>query len=152
MSRTRAVVGLGNPFRRDDGVAPVVLERLRDRPVADEVAVFDLGDAGFRLLHVLAEFDVVVVVDAVRFGGDPGEHVVARPDELASLGEREGTHDTAVLDLVETSDRLEEAPADVLVFGVQPARTGYGEGLSDPVESAVPALVDALAERLSPPE
>ncbi|MFW5905883.1 MAG: hydrogenase maturation protease [archaeon] len=75
----RAVVALGNPYRRDDGVGPALLEELAQRDLPD-VDLLDLGDATFELVHVLAAHDVVVIVDAVNFGGDPGEIAVFDPD------------------------------------------------------------------------
>src|ERR1043165_8817449 len=59
------VIGVGNPFRRDDGVGPAVVEALRDHvPDGTVLAVSD-GEPS-RMLDLWHGADTVVVVEAVR--------------------------------------------------------------------------------------
>ena len=52
--KTTAIIGLGNPLMRDDGVGIRVVERIRDdsRLPAD-VEVLDLGTGGLTVLHAI---------------------------------------------------------------------------------------------------
>ena len=63
----RRRVGIGNPFRGDDAVGPVVAERLR----AAGAVVLDCADEPTRLLDQWEGFRTVVVVDALR-SASPG--------------------------------------------------------------------------------
>ncbi|WP_195837562.1 hydrogenase maturation protease [Halorhabdus sp. CBA1104] len=143
MASERAVVGLGNPYRRDDGVGPALIDRLaaQDLPSTD---LLDLGDAGFELVHVLTDYEAVVIVDAVRFGGDPGEYIVFDPDETTTLGENGATHDADPEAFLDIADRIGDAPASVRLFGIQPATTEFGERFSPAVSGALPAATAAL--------
>lgn len=143
------VVGLGNPLRRDDGVVMVLLESLRERGIPAGVELVDLGDGGFRLLYTLEEFERALVVDAVEFGGEPGEHAVFTPEEVRSMGDHRSAHDANLVQLLEASAERSDHPDSLRVFAIQPADQSMGEGLSDALEAQVPQLVEALEDRIA---
>ncbi|MFB6200607.1 MAG: hydrogenase maturation protease [Halorhabdus sp.] len=143
MTAERAVVALGNPYRRDDGVGPALVDRLRDRDLP-AVDCLDLGDAGFDLVHVAMDYDAVVIVDAVDFGGDPGETAVFDPANANALSDQTGTHGTDAFELLEVAGRLRGVSPPVRVLGVQPGEMGFGEDLSPAVTDAVPEAADVL--------
>ncbi|WP_135663825.1 hydrogenase maturation protease [Halorhabdus rudnickae] len=147
MSADRAVVALGNPYRRDDGVGPALLARLRDRDLPS-VDCLDLGDAGFDLVHVVMDYEGVVIVDAVDFGGDAGEIDVFDPADATEMVDRRGTHATDLFELFELGDGLAETETAIRVVGIQPAETGFGEGLSPAIAERAPAALDALERAL----
>ncbi|WEL17135.1 Hydrogenase maturation protease [Halorhabdus sp. SVX81] len=138
MTADRAIVALGNPYRRDDGVGPALVGRLREEGLSS-VDCLDLGDAGFELVHVVADYDAVVIVDAVDFGGDPGEIVVFDPADPETATGRRGTHGTDPFELLEVASRVADTNPSIRVVGIQPAETGYGDGLSQPVSDSLPA-------------
>jgi hydrogenase maturation protease len=72
------VLGLGNPLAGADAFGPGVVERLREEP---PVARIDVADAGTDLLDWIARFadyDHVVLVDAVAVD-DPSDAPAATP-------------------------------------------------------------------------
>lgn len=142
----RGVIGLGNPFRGDDGVVFELFDRIEPRFEGLDVTFVDVGDGNLRLLHVIGGFDRVLVVDAVRFGGDPGDHVVFDPAEATSRRSHESSHDADLFALLELAEEMGIAPERVLVFGIEPERTEMGAGLSEPVARRLPALCEALAD------
>ena len=70
------VLGLGNDILTDDAVgllvARAVATRLRDDPA---VAVRETTEMGLALLDEVADFDTVVLVDAVQTGRVPPGHI-----------------------------------------------------------------------------
>jgi len=147
---TALVVGVGNRARRDDGVGPVVAERVgAARPDLDVVEVS--GDAT-RMLDLWAGADLVVVVDAVRTG-DPvgscrrwswregGWDGAPPPSQVSS-------HLVGVREAVDLAAALDRLPATLVVVGVEVADLGLGPGLSplvaDAVEDAVALVVATL--------
>lgn len=66
------VLGLGNDILTDDAVgllvARAVAERLRDRP---QIAVRETTEMGLALLDEIADFDALILVDAVQTGRVP---------------------------------------------------------------------------------
>ena len=81
------VAGIGNTFLSDDGFGVEVIARLRDRELPDGVELVDTGIRGMHLAYQLLDgYDVLVLVDAVARGSDPGtlyvlEHDLDAPHE-----------------------------------------------------------------------
>ena len=53
-------------------------------------------------------------------------------------------HDAGLREALQLAEALGVLPAEVILFGVQPARLDWQEGLSPPVEAALPDLVAAI--------
>lgn len=138
-----ALMGIGNRWRGDDAAGPAVIDRVSGRV---EAVCVDAGEAPERHLgEVVAEGPArIVLIDAVDFGGVPGEVGVFRPEDV--LGRRESTHDVSMATLLRYLRAM--SGADVILLGIQPERTGFGEPMSAAVEAGVAALAKVLAARL----
>src|SRR5512145_1789693 len=71
MSTHSVVIGVGNPFRGDDGVGLLVAQCLTEQAPAC-VRVMKQSRAAFALLEEWDKIDRVIVVDAVVSGAPPG--------------------------------------------------------------------------------
>ena len=142
------VLGLGNPLRGDDGVGCRLIEELARRELPPGVQVLDGGTAGLRLLDLLEGWERVIVVDAAEMGRRPGEFLRFTPADvrLASMPDRCSLHHAGLSEVLALADALGEPLPDIVIFGVQPAQVGWGEGLSAAVEAALPALAKAVLE------
>ena len=145
------VIGIGNPMRRDDGVGPEVVERLRsDDPVA-ETLVLDGEPA--RLVEAWTGRHRAVVVDAVRTGEPAGtiHEIRVTGDETFPRWDRAaGTHGAGVAAAVALGRALDRLPTELVVLGVEPADLSDGPGLSPPVAAVVDAVADLVRERAAP--
>jgi hydrogenase maturation protease len=146
---TSVVVGVGNMMRRDDGVGPEVVDRVRAaRPDVEVVEVN--GDAS-TLVDVWHDRALAVVVDAVRTGASVGTvhrwQLVDGWDDvpLASPG---SSHLVGVADAVRLSQALGRLPRRLIVIGVEVADLGDGTGLSAAVSAAVAPAADAVLRAL----
>ena len=138
-----AVVALGSVLRRDDGVGPTVVRRLRARySLPAEVEALDLGTPG-PLLHCHLENRVaLVLIDTVRADDEPGKLRCYRGEDLASptaAGPRTGPHDPGLAEALATLDLLGQRP-QVLLIGVIPSSLEAGTELSAEVEAALPEV------------
>ena len=135
---TRLIVGVGNPWRGDDGAGIEVAHRLGG--VAFE------GD-GTGLIDVWENADdEVVVVDAAASGGTPGaiRRFDARAAPLPAHSLRSSSHRFGVADAVELARSLDRLPPALRVYAIEGENFGAGRELSPAVRSAV----DRLAEEL----
>jgi hydrogenase maturation protease len=148
MSR-RVVIGVGNAYRGDDAVGLAVAERVRDA-VPNDVVVLECEQEPTRLVDAWDGADVAVVVDACA--GDDAPGTVHRFDAgdgpLPARVFRSSTHAFGVGDAVELSRALGRLPARLVVYGIGGASFVAGAGLSDPVESALDGVVEAIARDL----
>ena len=145
------ILGLGNPLRGDDGVGPRIVEELSGRQLPQGVQVLDGGNGGLDLLRVLEGWRRVVVVDAAEVGQDPGEFVRFTPEEvrLAEAPNSLSLHNAGLGEALALAEALEQRMPEIVIFGVQPERVGWGGELSSAVEAALPALADAILEEVS---
>jgi hydrogenase maturation protease len=146
------VAGIGNTFLSDDGFGVEVIARLRNRELPEHVELVDTGIRGMHLAYQLLDgYDVLVLVDAVSRGSDPGtlyvlEHDLDAPH--ASAFDPHGMDPAAVLaqlDGLAAAMGLEQRPVGrVLVVGCEPASLEEGMGLSAAVAAAVGPAVDTV--------
>ena len=139
------MIGVGNAYRCDDGVGPAVAERLRGRR---EVEVATCEQEPSRLLDAWAGAGLALVVDAVASGAAPGTvHRFDASERAVPAGVFRGsTHALGVGEAIELARALGRLPGRVLVYGVEGAEFGAGEGLSPAVAAAVGPLVAELIE------
>jgi hydrogenase maturation protease len=144
------VLGIGNPFRGDDGVGPRIVEELTNRGLPEGVTALDAGTGGLDLLQVLEGWERVVVVDAADLGQQPGQFIRFTPDqaELARDTDCFSLHHAGLSEVLALANALERPLPDMVIFGVQPADIGWREGLSPAVETALPILADAVIREI----
>ncbi len=149
------VVGLGSVDRGDDGIGP---------SVAAHVAALDLPHVRVvthedptSLVELMAGFDAVVVVDAMRSGAPAGTVTTLRAGAgRQPLGARmdpgpAGTHGIGLPMAIELARALGRLPEHLDVVAVEAATFEHGSGLSPSVAAAVPVAVAAVLGSLRGP-
>jgi hydrogenase maturation protease len=142
-----AVVGVGNPFRRDDGAGQAVVDALAADPPPEVRLVCCDGDP-VRLMDAWDGVRLAVVVDAAAGGDRPGRVHLNCFDRLPGGGVVTSSHGMGLPEAVELADALDRLPERLAVVTVEAAETGFGIGLSGPVAAALPALVAAVRAEL----
>jgi len=147
------VIGIGNPYRRDDGVAAAVLEGLQHQWGADpRVRLVELDGESARVMQAWEGSRTVWIVDAVRSGRPPGSvHEVdaTRLADLDDTGRRlGGGHLMGLSEAVELARALDRLPEELRVLGVEGEDFGDGQGLSSAAQEGVARAVELLNEAL----
>lgn len=139
---TAVVIGVGNEFRRDDGVGPAVARALAASGVHAEISD---GDP-VRLMEAWDGAEVVVLVDAVRCTPTvPGRwHRTTLPRAVPAAS----SHGFGVPEAVELAEVLDRRPERLVIYAVEVGDVGFGTGLSPAVAAAVAPLVDAVRAEL----
>ena len=147
------VIGLGNPLRRDDGIGLVLLEKLAERKheLPDTIQYIDGGTGGMNVLHLLARFDIVFIIDAARFNAAAGYGKFFTLQEIKNnrTSLPPSTHGSNVLEIICLSKNLDEAPKHILFFGVQPKDTSVGTELSKELQQNIGKLVTKLMREVT---
>lgn len=135
------VIGCGNPLRGDDGAGPEVVRRLGGRDLPASVRIVDAGTGGIDAALAMRDATRVIVVDACRGAGPPGEVVEAAIDALpaaAAVPPAADLHGCRWAEAIALVRALDPAwNAGVTVFLVGGASFDPGIGLSPEVERAV---------------
>lgn len=147
------VLGIGNMLWADEGFGVRAVELFdATYECGDTVDVVDGGTRGMALLPLVQETDVLVVLDAVDFGLEPGTlHYVRDDDVPAFLGAKKmSLHQTGFQDVLALAALTGEAPRHLLLVGMQPAvLEDYGGGLTEAVAAGLEPAVAAVADELT---
>ena len=149
------VIGVGNPYRRDDGVGSAVAELLRDLPgvevaqsLGETTDLMELWDGADLAILVDAILVDAILVDAVRT--DP-----ARPGRIHRLSVpaagcgAASTHGPGLGEAVELARVLDRLPARLVLYAVEVTDVGHGRGLSLPVAAASRRLAERIRAEVS---
>jgi hydrogenase maturation protease len=143
------VIGVGNEFRRDDGLGPAVVARLRALPLPDDVTLAVSDGEPSRMLDLWEGADLAVVVDAVRTGGDHGGHVYELAvDRLTEASTVDTSHAVDLGATVQLARALGRMPARLVVFAVDGTDFAFGPGMSAEVAAAVAPVVRRVCDVL----
>ena len=135
-----AVVGVGNPLRGDDGCGVLVSEKLKEKGA--ELS-FSCGQVPENYLGKIASHnpEFILIVDAVDFGGRPGEIKYFKGKEVfRGLSTHTGGLDL-VAGFLETS-----TGASVVVAGIQPEK--LNGKMTETVRKAALCFSEKLAKLL----
>jgi len=137
------LAGVGNPLRGDDGAGPEVVRRVGR---AFPECCLDCGEVPENYLGLIKERspDLLLFVDAVDFGGQPGETRICDWSSLRAYG-----WDTHRFPLRALADYLEQdAGIQVKLLGIQPGNTLFGSRMTEGVEAAVGETSQAITSAL----
>jgi len=147
-----AIIGIGNSLRQDDSLGLILLERLKNKKeeLPDNIDFIDGGSGGMVLLHYLADFDIVFILDAVEFGGKPGELRFFEKEEIISkkIKINLSTHENDFFKVIKLSEKLNEIPEKIYIFGIQPKNLGFGcdisLDISESIEKNLMQIIDKI--------
>lgn len=150
------IAGFGSVLRGDDGFGPAVIRQLAATELPANVETLDAGAGGIDLvMHLLEHFDELIVVDAIRRGGDPGTIYEFEPsavDAERDADKRLDAHSTDPGSAMRLAAQLKVLPASVKILGCEPASFDFTQALSSPVQKAVERAVARVREITSTQE
>jgi len=141
------VLGIGNVLLRDEGIGCHVVHALEGIPLP-EVKIIDGGTCP-DVLQLLEDADKLIIVDAVKGGGTPGqiyrfhlEDITLEQKPFLSL------HDMGLVDnlmLMQLWRNIGEA----VIIGVEPREINWGLELSPELQEKMPQIIDAILSELN---
>jgi hydrogenase maturation protease len=150
LAERTCVVGMGNPWRNDDGVGVRVAERLsRDPDLPPQVQVISVEDIIESYAFDIANRSVrnIVLVDAVTCPGTPvGSVIFGTVSELEAATGEVSTHKLA-LRTVESVFR--QSGKETYLLGIVSADIDFGNEISAPVLAAADRVVDLVCSARS---
>lgn len=145
------IVGVGNPYRQDDGIGPEIIRLLRKEEDLD-CELLDGGTDALALLDIIPNYKKVILIDAVEMGTEPGTVKAFKPNEakLKIQSDALSTHGFGVIALIELLNQL-QVSSNLIIIGVQAKDIDFGEGLSPEVGRQIPTVIKKVYEELQNP-
>ena len=140
------ILGIGCILYSDEGFGVRVIETIQERyEFPDNVLVVDGGVLGINLLGVISKPDHLIVVDAVRNKGKPGDlyrlegHAI--PERIRA---KNSLHQVDFLEALTLCQALDKVP-ETVILGIEPEDI---ETLSTELTATTQAKVDAIIDRV----
>lgn len=150
-SKQIMILGVGNLLFTDEGVGIRVAEALQDRyDFPENVKVVDGGTLGMNLLGIISEADHLIVVDAVRNGGEPGTLYRLAGEEVPKrIRAKNSLHQVDLLEALTLCEALDKVPETVII-GVEPEDiTTLGIELTPAISSRIEDLINMVLKELT---
>jgi len=144
------VMGVGNILLTDEGFGIRVMQEMERRyEFAPNVSVVDGGVLGLSLLGVMAEADYLIVIDAVRNQGNPGDFYRLTGDAIPErVRAKNSLHQIDFLETLTLCQALDNVP-ETLILGAEPADTeSLGVELTPTLQSRVEPMIEMVLEEL----
>ncbi|WP_455379680.1 hydrogenase maturation protease [Petrachloros mirabilis] len=144
------VIGLGNTWRGDDAAGLHAVRSLRER-LGDSADIIESEGDGLALLDLIQGVPCVILIDAVKGIGRPGDTI--RLD--LSSGARWGkvtpcsTHAMGITDAIELARVLGLLPGRLLLYGVELESVEPGMPLSVTVRKGLQSLVEQVIDEVA---
>lgn len=144
------LIGVGNPYRRDDAIGLLAVRAVEDRLIAPFRQIQTSGE-GTEIMQLLESAQAAIIVDAVNSGAFPGtiHSLDASSESIPSDFFNYSTHAFSVAEAIEMMRVLGTLPPHVVLVGMEGADFSAGEGLSEIVEGRFEALLDAVEKACS---
>ncbi len=144
------ILSVGNVLMGDDGIGPFILKTLESRyTFPPNVVLDDLGTPGLGITSFFSDYDAVILIDAAKSTGRPGEVHLYRKDQLLhiKIQPRVSPHDPALVEALLFAELSGICPAEVLLVGIIPESCELGCVMSPAMFDAVkPALAAIMVE------
>jgi hydrogenase maturation protease len=141
------VVGIGNALLRDEGIGCHVAHALESVHLPD-AEVIDGGTCP-DVLQLVGDADKLVIVDAVRGGGLPGQIYRFQPEDI-EMEEKPilSLHDIGLIEGLK-STQLRYNVGETVIIGVEPREVSWGVELSPELQEKMPQIIDVVLDELN---
>lgn len=143
-------IGVGNDFRRDDGVGAFIVGALKKVSTDRHDLCFSLSSGeGAELVESWTGYDRVILFDAVRQQGQPGRiyRMLVDRESIPSDFFRYSSHAFSVAEAIELARVLDRLPASMEIIGIEGADFGTGQGLTDAVKYSCFEVIEEISSR-----
>lgn len=142
MSKKTLVLGIGNLLLGDEGVGVHAARALQREECPCAAEVLEVGTAILDALPALEKADRVIVLDAMKYDGDPGTVYRIPLGRCRSSQCIASMHGFDIFRVLALTGR--EVPPEVLVYGVEPSYIGWSLELSPQVTNALTFLLESV--------
>ncbi len=140
------VLGIGCTLYSDEGFGVRVIEKMqREYEFPEDVLLVDGGVLGINLLGVISKPDHLIVVDAIRNKGKPGDLYRLSGDDIPErIRAKNSLHQVDFLEALTLCQALDKVP-ETVILGIEPEDI---ETMSTELTATTQAKVDTIIEKV----
>lgn len=144
------IVGIGNPYRCDDGIGPLIAKHLGNM-IPEKVDVLSDIKDGLSLMDLWEKYDCVYLIDAVKSGGAPGRmyRFDASTEDLPhNFFTNYSTHSINIPEIIALAGNLNLLPEELIIYGVEGKDFRMGKELSEEVRLSISSVAGCIKNEL----
>jgi hydrogenase maturation protease len=144
----KKIIGCGNLLLKDEGIGVHLIEYLKAKELPVDVELIDGACGGFDLLPHIQDAEKVVIVDAIKADGKPGDIYKFTPDDFSTDSfPKTSLHDITLKDLFQIMKKMGPLP-QIVIFGVEPKEMNWGTELTEDIKKLLPRLSELVIEEI----
>ncbi len=143
------IAGVGNLLLQDDGLGPQAITRLQaEYQFGDEAELLDIGTPTLDFVDYLRGREVLVLIDALSGGGEPGEILTFDKVQLKEFlpNMRLSAHQPCLTETLHAADMAGIDLKEILLLGVVGHSFDVGTDLGPYVSRALPEVLQLVVE------
>jgi len=116
------LVCVGNTLMGDDGIGIILSELLRNESLPGNTRVFEKGTGNLAVFYALSGLARAIIIDAVDFGGRPGESRCFTIEDITTDKDCSGLslHECDLMAIIDLFHKLNIQPPDITIYAIQP--------------------------------
>ena len=150
---TVKIIGFGNKYLSDDGIGPIVVEKLEKIGFSKDknIEIINLATSGTDLIFHIRECPRIIIIDALDAGQKPGKVIRIKEEDIEKYCSKGilslSLHDLGLADILKLSRAL-KLKTDITIIGVKPLNIEFGERLSAEIEEKIPEIISLVDQTL----
>jgi hydrogenase maturation protease len=146
-SRT-IVIGVGNLLLKDEGIGIHAVKALQETDLPQHVNLID-GGTSPDLIACTRAGDKLIIIDAARAGGEPGDIYRFRPEDLSEGRQMlTSAHEMGVVENLKIMSLTGSAPRETIIIGIEPGEIDFGTELSPRLRERLPQIVEVVLREM----
>lgn len=134
---------MGNLLYKDEGIGVHVIQEMQKMNLPDHIELLDIGTFTMDLLSYLEGVKKLIVIDAMKAGGDPGTVYKCKPEDLMPKDQKPiSLHEIGLLESLNMAKKM-GLEMETVIIGVEPKIFEWGMELSEEVKASIPKIIEA---------
>jgi hydrogenase maturation protease len=145
------VIGIGNGFRKDDGVGLEISRRIEELKLPGVTVAKTAGDLT-NFINTFRDYDALVIADSIKSSGNPGMNIridISDPDDDFELSPKISTHWLGILEALRLADNIGNLPEKTIIYGVEGIDFSFGVGITPGLFNTIEFIVGEIIDELS---
>ncbi|MDA3864907.1 MAG: hydrogenase maturation protease [Deltaproteobacteria bacterium] len=146
------IIGIGTYAGGDDSIGLKIIEYMDKNYPRRDFKLIDMSDNGLNIFAYLnQDTSSILLVDCVKMGKQPGEHMFFTLDQVESSKELANisTHEGDMIKIFNLAKQLDYKIPPVKFLGIEPLEINTTMELSPLLASKIPQYVNLILEETS---